>query len=102
MFDVVFILIKQESPAYESTITMTRYFYDLGFTLGDKGYVSAVAVILFLIIITVTIIQFSIFQKNLYQVLQYLQVKNKRKELTIFSKLFSLLYNYKKYVFFAY
>lgn len=63
LFDVVFMLIKQGSPAYESTITMTRYFYDLGFTLGDKGYASAVAVILFLIIMTVTIIQFKLQNK---------------------------------------
>lgn len=60
LFDVVFMLIKQESPAYSATITMTRYFYDLGFTLGDKGYASAVAVILFLIIMTITLIQFKL------------------------------------------
>lgn len=60
LFDVVFMLIKQGSPAYESTITMTRYFYDLGFTLGDKGYASAVAVILFLIIMAITLIQFKL------------------------------------------
>ncbi|MEN2256969.1 sugar ABC transporter permease [Paraclostridium benzoelyticum] len=63
LFDVVFMLIKQGSPAYESTITMTRYFYDLGFTLGDKGYASAVAVILFLIIMVVTLIQFKLQKK---------------------------------------
>lgn len=63
LFDVVFMLIKQGSPAYESTITMTRYFYDLGFTLGDKGYASAVAVILFLIIMAVTLIQFKLQKK---------------------------------------
>lgn len=63
LFDVVFMLIKQGSPAYESTITMTRYFYDLGFTLGDKGYASAVAVILFLIIMSITAIQFKLQKK---------------------------------------
>lgn len=60
LFDVVFMLIPQGSPSYESTITMTRYFYDLGFTLGDKGYASGVAVILFLIIMTITLIQFKL------------------------------------------
>ena len=63
LFDVVFMLIKQGSPAYESTITMARYLYDLGFTLGDKGYASAVAVILFLIIMAITAIQFKLQKK---------------------------------------
>lgn len=63
LFDVVFMLIKPGSPAYESTITMTRYFYDLGFTLGDKGYASSVAVILFLIIMSITIVQFKLQKK---------------------------------------
>lgn len=60
LFDVVFMLIKPGSPAYDSTITMTRYFYDLGFTLGDKGYASGVALILFLIIMSITIVQFKL------------------------------------------
>ena len=54
------------SSAYPSVQTVMMYLYKFGFTTGttQTGYASAVAYMLFLIILTVSVIQLRLFRKE--------------------------------------
>lgn len=66
MFDIPFLLESASGSAYQTTQTVMMYLYKFGFTAGSiqTGYASAVAYVLFLIILIVSIIQLRIFRRK--------------------------------------
>ena len=51
-FDTIYMMVNKKSLAMEATQSMVVYFYRNAFEYSKKGYASALAVFLFLIIIT--------------------------------------------------
>lgn len=66
MFDLPFLMENASSAAYASCQTVMMYLYKFGFTTGttQTGYASAVAYMLFLIILTVSIVQLKLFNRK--------------------------------------
>ncbi len=62
VFDLIFMMLPA-SAALESSQTVVYLFYKHAFVLGDKGYASAVAMLLFIVILLITIIQFRLQKK---------------------------------------
>lgn len=58
VYDIVYMMIKETNPALLNTQTLMYLFYRESFTIGNKGYGSAIAVWTVLLIGVVTIIQF--------------------------------------------
>jgi multiple sugar transport system permease protein len=63
VFDLIFLMFGTTSGvttnlAIESTQTVVYLFYKNAFILGDKGYAAAISMLLFVIILCVTAIQF--------------------------------------------
>ncbi|MGF7058249.1 carbohydrate ABC transporter permease [Brassicibacter mesophilus] len=63
VFDVIFMMISESSLAIDSTMSMVYLFYKNAFILHNKGYASAIAVLIFCIIMLVTIIQLRLQKK---------------------------------------
>lgn len=63
MFDLPFLMIAKTDTAYSSVQTVVMYMYKFGFETGTTqvGYASAIAYVLFFIILIVSIIQFKFF-----------------------------------------
>lgn len=57
VFDMIFMTIGPNSVAIQNTQSMVYLFYKNAFILSDKGYASAIAIVLFIIIIIITAIQ---------------------------------------------
>jgi multiple sugar transport system permease protein len=57
VFDLVFLMISSESAALDGTRTAVYSVYEQSFVFGDKGYGAAIAVVLFVIILLVTVLQ---------------------------------------------
>ena len=66
MFDLPFLMEEPSSGAYASVQTVMMYLYKFGFTTGttNVGYASAVAYMLFLIILSVTLVQLKFFNRK--------------------------------------
>ena len=64
MFDLPFLMVAPASQAYSRVQTVMMYLYRFGFTAGsiNTGYASAVAYMLFLIILVVSLIQLYLFR----------------------------------------
>jgi multiple sugar transport system permease protein len=63
IFDLIFMMIEPTSPALQETKTIVVMFFKQAFEFNDKGFASAIAFLLFLIIFVITIIQVK-FQKK--------------------------------------
>jgi multiple sugar transport system permease protein len=57
VFDIIFMMIDKTSTAIESTQSLVYLFYKHSFVLNDKGYGSAILMLLLAIIMVVTVIQ---------------------------------------------
>lgn len=66
MFDLPFLMTDKASAAYGSVQTVMMYLYKFGFETGTTqvGYASAIAYILFLIILAVSVLQLKIFNRE--------------------------------------
>jgi multiple sugar transport system permease protein len=66
MFDLPFLMTSASSASYSSVQTVMMYLYKFGFTTGSTqtGYASAVAYMLFLIILAVSLIQLKLFNRK--------------------------------------
>lgn len=66
MFDLPFLMSAKTDAAYSSVQTVVMYMYKFGFETGTTqvGYASAIAYVLFLIILTISVIQFKVFGKK--------------------------------------
>ena len=66
MFDLPFLMSNPASASYGSVQTVMMYLYKFGFTAGtiQTGYASAIAYALFLIILTVSVLQLKLFNRK--------------------------------------
>lgn len=66
MFDLPFLMEGPSSAAYATTQTVMMYLYKFGFTAGaiQTGYASAVAYVLFMIILAVSLVQLWWFHRK--------------------------------------
>ena len=66
MFDLPFLMINKTNSAYNSVQTVVMYLYKFGFETGttQTGYASAVAYVIFLIILTVSVVQLTVFNRK--------------------------------------
>jgi multiple sugar transport system permease protein len=58
IFDVIFLMIQQDSVAYQYAESLVTYFYRQAFTLDQRGYGAAISTILLILIFFITAIQF--------------------------------------------
>lgn len=63
VFDIIFMMIDKTSMALESTQSLVYLFYQHSFTVNDKGYGSAIIMLLLAIIMVVTFIQSKVEKK---------------------------------------
>ena len=62
-FDSIYMMINKSGMAIESAQSMVLYFYENAFELSHKGYASALAVFLFVIIMAITVVQMKLQKK---------------------------------------
>lgn len=63
VFDVIYMMIDVTSPSYNSTVSLVYLFYNNSFKYSDKGYGSAIVMLLLLIIMIITVIQTKLQKK---------------------------------------
>lgn len=63
VFDVVYMMIDVANPAYNKTVSLVYLFYNNSFKYTNKGYGSAIVVLLLTIIMLITIIQLKVQKK---------------------------------------
>ncbi len=66
VFDLIFLMFDRNSPPMYAAETVVYLFYDHAMNIGDKGYAAAIAVILEVIILVVTAVQFRVQRKWVY------------------------------------
>lgn len=66
MFDLPYLMSETTSSSYSSVQTVMMYLYKFGFTTGSTqtGYASAIAYMLFLIILAVSVVQLKLFNRK--------------------------------------
>ena len=57
VFDIVYMMIGVSSPSYDSTVSLVYLFYNNSFKYSNKGYGSAIIMILLALILLITAIQ---------------------------------------------
>lgn len=57
VFDVIYMMIDVTSPSYDSTVSLVYLFYNNAFKYSNKGYGSAIIMLLLAIILIITVIQ---------------------------------------------
>jgi multiple sugar transport system permease protein len=57
IFDFIFLMIQRDAVAYQYSISVVTYFYELAFVKNLRGYASAISIILCSIIMIITSIQ---------------------------------------------
>ena len=63
IFDVIYMMINSKSLAKEASQSIVLYFYRNAFEYSKKGYASAIAIFLFLIIMLITVFQMKMQNK---------------------------------------
>ncbi len=63
VFDVIYMMIDVSNPAYNQTVSLVYLFYNNSFKYSNKGYGSALVVLLLAIIMIITIIQMKVQKK---------------------------------------
>ncbi len=58
LFDLLYAILGSTNPVLPKSMSLVYFFYDQGFVQNDKGYASAIAIVIFLIIGLVTLLQF--------------------------------------------
>ena len=66
LFDLPYLMADKASASYNSVQTVVMYLYKFGFETGTTqvGYASAIAYVLFLIILVISVIQFKLFNRK--------------------------------------
>jgi multiple sugar transport system permease protein len=57
VFDIVYMMLGVASPSYDSTVSLVYLFYNNSFKYSNKGYGSAIIMLLLAIILVITVIQ---------------------------------------------
>jgi len=63
IFDIVFMMIDNDSIVLEETQSIVMYFYRNAFVFTKKGYASAIAVIIFAVTMLITVVQMKLQKK---------------------------------------
>lgn len=63
VFDLMFMIVQEGNPALEKTQSLVYLFYKHSFLINDKGYGSAIIMVLLAIIMIVTLIQVKLQKK---------------------------------------
>ncbi|MFD1037214.1 carbohydrate ABC transporter permease [Virgibacillus byunsanensis] len=63
VFDFIFMMVSPTNPAIDNAQSVIYLFYHYAFVIGDKGLAAAIAFILFMFILILTIIQFRLQKK---------------------------------------
>lgn len=63
IFDTIYMMIGKNTVVLENTQSIVMYFYRNAFDLNDKGYASAIAMLLFCLIMIITAIQMVLQKK---------------------------------------
>ncbi|NUW36031.1 sugar ABC transporter permease [Nonomuraea sp. SMC257] len=58
VFDLVYLMIDTKSPAMAGSRTIVYLFYEQGFVQNNRGYAAAIAVVLLVLILALTALQF--------------------------------------------
>ena len=58
LFDLLYALLGNSNPVLPKSMSLVYFFYSQGFVSNDKGYAAAIAMVIFLIIGLVTVLQF--------------------------------------------
>ncbi len=66
MFDLPYLMSETTGSSYQSVYTAVMYLYKFGFTTGttQTGYASAIAYVIFMIILAVSVVQLKVFNKE--------------------------------------
>jgi len=57
VFDLVYMVMDRTNPALSKTQSIVYLFYQYSFTYGEKGYGSAIVIILLVVILAITVVQ---------------------------------------------
>ncbi len=68
LFDLLYALLGPTNPVMPKTQSLVFRFYDAAFLANDKGYASAVAMVILVIIAAVTLLQFRMQRKWVHYV----------------------------------
>lgn len=63
VFDVIYMMIDVSSPSYDNTVSLVYLFYNNSFRYTNKGYGSAIVMVLLVIILIITVIQMKVQKK---------------------------------------
>ena len=63
VFDLVYMMLGKNNPAIPDTRTIVYLFYEAGFINNERGYAAAIAFLLLIIILVLTVIQFRLQKK---------------------------------------
>ncbi|WP_136023798.1 carbohydrate ABC transporter permease [Microbacterium sp. K27] len=63
VFDLIYMMLGRSNPAMPNTRTVVYLFYEAGFLDNDRGYAAAIAFLLLVIILILTIVQFRLQKK---------------------------------------
>jgi multiple sugar transport system permease protein len=63
IFDFIFLMIDPRALSMQYAMSLVYYFFDRAFIVNERGYAAAISLALFIIILTVTIVQFKLQKK---------------------------------------
>lgn len=63
VFDLIYMMLGRNNPALPDIRTIVFLFYEAGFIQNDRGYAAAIAIVLFVIILALTGMQFWLQKK---------------------------------------
>ena len=63
LFDLLYAILGSTNPVIPKTMSLVFYFYSAGFIDNDKGFAAAIAMVIFLLIGIVTLVQFRVQRK---------------------------------------
>lgn len=63
VFDVIYMMIDVTNPAYNKTVSLVYLFYNNSFKYSNKGYGSAIVMLLLAIIMIITMLQMKVQKK---------------------------------------
>ena len=63
VFDLIYMMLGRNNPAMPNTRTIVYLFYEAGFLDNERGYAAAIAFLLLVIILVLTVVQFRLQKK---------------------------------------
>lgn len=63
VFDVIYMMMDRNNPAFFKTQSLVYLFYRYSFVESDRGYGSAIVMLLLLVIMVITVIQIRMQKK---------------------------------------